>query len=116
MIQTELYAVESCFSSRSAPCLKGATYRLNSVVLDARAKVVALRNRSLSPRVRSGVDRYIAALDHEVAASWELYQSALSLYIARIDQALRVMWSWVATGDRAMPLIDGSPTGPLTQR
>ncbi len=106
MIKTELYAAESCFSTRSGPCLKGATYRLYSVVLDAKARVGALRSRALSPRVRSGVERYIAALDHQVAASWELYESALSLYIARIEQALRVTWSWVATADRAMPLID----------
>ncbi len=106
MIKTELYAAESCFATRSAPCLKGATYRLYSVVLDAKARVVALRNRTLSLRVRSGVERFVAALDHEVAASWELYESALSLYIARIEQALRVTWSWVAAADRAMPLID----------
>ncbi len=106
MIKTELYAAESCFSTRSGPCLKGATYRLYSVVLDAKARVGALRSRALSPRVRSGVERYIAALDHQVAASWELYESALSLYIARIEQALRVTWSWVAVADRAMPLFD----------
>ena len=103
-------------STRSAPCLKGATYRLNTVVLDAKAKVVALRSCSLSARVRTGVERYIAALDHEAAASWELYQSALSLYIARIEQALRIMWSWVAAGNRAMPLIDHGATRPLTRR
>jgi hypothetical protein len=106
MIKTELYAAESCFSTRSGPCLKGATYRLYSVVLDAKARVGALRSRALSPRVRSGVERYIAALDHQVAASWELYESALSLYIARIEQALRVTWSWVAVADRAMRLFD----------
>ena len=106
MIKTELNGAESCFATRSAPCLKAATYRVYSVVLDAQAKVVALRNRALSPRVRSGVERYIAALDHEVVASWELYESALSLYIAQIEQALRVTWSWVAAADRAMQLID----------
>ena len=106
MIKTELYAAESCFSARNAPCLQGATYRLYRVVLDARAKVVPLRKRTLSPRVRSGIERYIAALDHEIAASWELYESALSRYIARIEQALLVIWGWVAAADRAMPLID----------
>ena len=106
MIKTQLYAAEACFSTRSAACVKGATYRLYSVVLDAKAKVVALRIRTLSPRVRSGVERDIAALDHQVAASWELYESALSLYIARIEQALQVAWSWVTAADRAMPLID----------
>ena len=106
MIKTELYAAESCFSTRSASCLKGATYRLYSVVLDAKARVGALRSGALSPRVRSGVERYIAALGHQVAASLELYESALSLYIARIEQALRVTWSWVAVADRAMPLLD----------
>lgn len=106
MIKTELYAAESCFSARNAPCLQGATYRLYRVVLDAKAKVVPLSHRTLSPRVRSGVERYIAALDHEMVASWELYESALSLYIARIEQALLVAWSWVAAADRAMRLID----------
>ena len=108
LIKTELYAAESCFSTKSAPCLKGATHRLYGVVLGAKASVVALRKSTLSPRVRSGVERYIAALDHEVAACWELYQSALSLYIARIELALRVTWTWVAAADRAMPLIDRS--------
>ena len=65
------------------------------------------RSQSRSePESRSGLERYIAALDHEMVASRELYESALSLYIARIEQALRVMWSWVAVADRAMQLID----------
>jgi hypothetical protein len=112
IVQTQASAVnaqfgwaESCFTARSVPCLRSATYSLYSFVLGAKAKVVALRTRPLSPRVRSGVGRYIRALDRQVWASYELYQAALSLYVPRINQALTNMRYALADADRAIALI-----------
>jgi hypothetical protein len=105
-VKTQFGSAQSCFWANSAPCLHSATYRLHSVVLGAKANVVALlRARHLSTRVRSGVERYIAALQHEVWASWELYQAAMSLHISRINSALGSMRYWIAVADRGMWLI-----------
>jgi hypothetical protein len=103
-IKAQFGSVQWCFSAKSVPCLQSATYRLQGVVVGAKAQVAALRTRTLSPRVRAGVERYLSALDHEVWASRELYQAALSLYVSRISRALGNIRYWIAVADQAMPL------------
>jgi hypothetical protein len=104
-VLTQFGRAESCFAQRSAPCVKNATFTLYAVAVQARANVGALLIRTLSPRIRTGVARYVATLDMQVRLSYQLYQAGLSLYIARIDQALMNMRSSFRDADPAVALV-----------
>jgi hypothetical protein len=66
---------------------------------------VALRARRLKPRVRSGIESYIRALDLEVRFGHELYQAALSRYINPIKEAFARMRYALAVADQAITFI-----------
>jgi hypothetical protein len=82
-----------------------STFTLYAVAVQARANVGALLARTLSQTIRTGVQRYVAALDMQVRLSFQLYQAGLSRYIARIDQALTNMRSSFRDADPAVALV-----------
>ena len=90
---------------RSATCVKNSTFALYAVAVQARADVGALLRHTLSPKIRIGVERYVASLDLQVRLSFQLYQAGLSLYIARIDQALTNMRSSFRDAEPAVALV-----------
>lgn len=112
-VWTQFGRAESCFVQRSAPCVTSSTFTLYSVAVQARASVGGLLTRPLSPRVRTGVQRYVATLDLEVRLSFQLYQAGLSRYIVRIEQALRNMRSTFHDGDSAVALVLGATSGSV---
>jgi len=87
VVRTQFGRAESCFAQRSATCVANSTFALYADALDARTKVGTLLTHSLSTTIRTGVERYVAALDIQVRLSFQLYQAGLSRYIPRIDQA-----------------------------
>jgi hypothetical protein len=105
-IKAQFAMVQPCVTARSEPCLRSATYRLYAVVLVAKGNVVALRARHLSPRVRSGVEGYLRALDHETWASYTLYQAAVSRDVSRLNHALTNMRLAFAVAGQAMARIN----------
>ena len=99
---------ESCFAQRSAPCVSSSTFMLYAAAVQARSSVGALLSRPLSATVRTGVQRYAAALDMQVRLSFQLYQAGLSRYIARIEQAMMSMRASFRDTDPAVALVLGS--------
>jgi hypothetical protein len=67
--------------------------------------------RPLSPRIRTGIQRYVATLDLQVRLSFQLYQAGLSRYIVRIEQAMSNMRSTFHDGDSAVALVLGATPG-----
>jgi hypothetical protein len=105
VVRTQFGRAESCFAQRSATCVANSTFALYADALDARAKVGTLLSHSLSTTIRTGVERYVAALDIQVRLSFQLYQAGLSRYIPRIDQALMTMRASFRDADPAVAFV-----------
>src|SRR4029078_5296498 len=88
VVRTQFGRAESCFAQRSATCVANSTCARYADALDARAKVGTLLAHSLSTTIRTGVERYVAALDIQVRLSFQLYQAGVALYIPRRAHAL----------------------------
>ena len=104
-LRAQFGTVQSCFTANSAPCLRSTAYGLYSVAVHARIRVVALRVQTLSPRVRSGVDLYVRALDLQAQSGYDLSRAAASRDIIRINQAMLRVRHAFAVGNQAMALV-----------
>jgi hypothetical protein len=104
-LKTQFVSIEACVRANSPPCLQNAAFLFYDAALRAKAKVVALRARPLSPSVRSGINRDIRALDLQARYGNELHRATQSLDIPRIFRALANIRYALADADQAIALI-----------
>ena len=104
-LKTRFASVEACVRANSAPCLQNAAFVFYDAALRAKARVVALRVRLLSARVRSGINRDRRALDLQAQYGYELYHATEALDIPRIYRALANIRYALADADQAIAFI-----------
>ena len=104
-LKTRFASVEACVRANSAPCLQNAAFVFYDAALRAKARVVALRARTLSARVRTGINRDSRALELQAQYGYELYHATESLDIPRILRALANIRYALADADHAIALI-----------